>query len=127
MDVDDPLGGSFRPATRRKPPGLDEVDGMHDEPMLSHAGESESASEATSDPWQGFQRAPRAFGCPGGVREVEPGGALERLVEEWTIDDRPHGAAAVRGPAAADESGGWLGRLTTGWRSGGAASFAQDR
>lgn len=123
MDVDDdPVG---LPATThpRRPPGLDEPDDLHDdEPLLEPLRSTAPAAAATSDgggpsdPWRGFQRAPRAFGHPGGVREVEPGGTLERLVEEWTIDDRPHGAVRIGGRRREDAGGGWLGRLTTGWR-----------
>jgi hypothetical protein len=125
MDVDDNYDSAR--VARPKPPGLDEPD---DDPMLNPSGERGPDDGATSDdPWRGFQRAPRAFGHPGGVREVEPGGMLERLVEEWTIDDRPQGGAAPGpsgGRAMTDDGGSWLGRLATGWR-GGAASLGASR
>lgn len=79
----------------------------------------DAAAETATDDWQAFLRPPRAFGHPTGVVEVEPGGAVERLFGEWTIDDRGssgYGRPGGRGEGEGDrEKEGWLGRWGRGW------------
>lgn len=64
-----------------------------------------SSDEAGEDhtQWAGFQKAPRAFG---GAKEL----GLERLIEEWSIDDVRSGTERGEREQGKGRWGRWFGK-----------------
>lgn len=103
MDVDEPSLPSHPSPPYFAPPSLLDHQDDDDDPMpLAPSSSSDEAGEDHTQ-WAGFQKAPRAFG---GAKEL----GLERLIEEWSIDDVRSASESGEREQGKGRWGGWLGR-----------------